>query len=171
MMNDTRHFRVHPQGDHEILIDRHFDAPPDLVWLAVTRSDLLRRWLLGPPGWEMTVCENDVRVGGSFRHAWKKADGTAMAMHGVYQEIVAGRRIVRTEQFDFGCDAQAGEQVATMTLEPLPGRRTHLRISVRYPNRQARDAALQSGMEHGVAASYQRIDGLLGELRAQHGGQ
>ncbi len=169
-MNDPKQFRVSAQGDTEIVIDRHFDASTDLIWLCVTRVDLLRRWLLGPPGWAMTFCENDLRIGGTFRHAWKHDDGAEMSMHGVYKEIVVGSRIVRTEQFDFGCDVQTGEQVGTLTLKPLASRRTHLRIVVRYANSVARDAALQSGMEHGIAAGYERIDAMLGELRAHHDG-
>ena len=53
----------------------------------MSTPELLQRWLIGPPGWEMTLCENDLSVGGEFRHVWRFADGTEMAMRGVYREI------------------------------------------------------------------------------------
>jgi uncharacterized protein YndB with AHSA1/START domain len=83
-----------------------------------------------------------------------------MAMTGIYHEIVAPERIVRTETFTFGCDAQAGEQHATLTLEEHGGR-TRLRLSVIYPSSEARAATLASGMERGVAASYDRLEEVL----------
>ena len=83
--------KVTTPTDREIVITREFDAPRELVWDAMSRPELLRRWLLGPPGWEMTVCEEDARVGGTFRWAWSGPDGAAMAMHGVYREVVPAR--------------------------------------------------------------------------------
>ena len=66
--------------DREIVITRTLNAPRPLVWDAMHMPEFLRRWMLGPPGWEMTACENDVRVGGRFRHEWKNVDGKVMAM-------------------------------------------------------------------------------------------
>ncbi|MCB9898853.1 MAG: SRPBCC family protein [Planctomycetes bacterium] len=149
-----------PRGEREILITRDFDAPRELVWDALHRCDLLRRWLLGPPGWTMTVCENDVRPGGAFRHVWRDAQGAEMAMSGTYLEVVRPERVVRSERFLFGCDAQAGEQHGTLVLTERDGRTT-ITITVLYPSREARDGALQSGMEHGMRASYARCDDLL----------
>src|SRR5688572_30084511 len=102
--------------DREIVLTREFDAPRELVFDAMNNPELLKRWLLGPPGWTMPVCEIDARVGGVFRHVWRNTDGTEMAMRGVYREVVPPERVVRTESFEFGCAAQAGEQVATMVL-------------------------------------------------------
>ena len=67
--------KVTTPTDREIVITREFNAPRELVWDAMSRPELLRRWLLGPPGWEMTVCEEDARVGGTFRWAWSGPDG------------------------------------------------------------------------------------------------
>jgi hypothetical protein len=72
----------------------------------------------------------------------------------------SGGRIVRTECFEFGCDAQAGEQVGTLVLTEHGGITT-LTLTVLYPSKEARDATIASGMEHGVAAGYDRLDGVL----------
>ena len=95
-MNSERTVNLALPSDQEIVITRIFDAPRHLVFEAMSRPEFQKRWLLGPPGWSMVVCENDLRVGGTFRHAWHGPDGEVMAMDGVYREVVPPQRIVRT---------------------------------------------------------------------------
>jgi uncharacterized protein YndB with AHSA1/START domain len=147
-------------NDREIVVTRMFDAPRELVWETMSKPELLKRWLFGPPGWEMTVCEEDARPGGTFRWAWKGQDGAAMSMSGVYREVVPPERVVRTETFDTGCVPQGGEQLATLVLTER-GDQTLLTLTVLYPSKEARDGAAASGMEHGMAAGYDRLDGIL----------
>src|SRR5262245_6706566 len=147
-------------GDREIVLTRVFDAPRGVVFDAMTSAELLKRWLLGPPGWTMVDCENDLKAGGNFRHAWHGPDGSELAMHGTYREVVAPERIVRTESFTVGCEAQVGEQLATLLLSEQGGKTT-VTITLRYPSKEARDATIASGMEHGVAAGYDRLEELL----------
>src|SRR5262245_46480498 len=94
--------KVTTPSDTAIVMTRTFDAPRRLVWEAMSKTEFIKRWLFGPPGWTMTVCDDDVRVGGQFRWAWTGPDGAAMAMHGTYKEVVAPERMVRTETFDMG---------------------------------------------------------------------
>lgn len=152
--------KVATSGDHEIVITRDFDAPRELVWETMSRPELLKRWLFGPPGWEMTMCEEDQRVGGKFRWAWSGPDGVGMTMSGEYREIVPPVRAVRTEVFETGCIPQMGEQLATLELSEA-GEKTTLTLTVRYPSKEARDGALASGMEHGMSAGYDRLDEIL----------
>jgi uncharacterized protein YndB with AHSA1/START domain len=147
-------------SDREIVMTRQFNAPRQLVFDAMTKPELIRRWLFAPPGWAMTVCEDDARVGGTFRWEWASAGGPAMAMHGVYREVVPPERIVRTETFDTGCAPQAGEQIVTLTLTEQGGQ-TLLTLTILYPSKEARDATIASGMERGVAAGYDNLDELL----------
>jgi uncharacterized protein YndB with AHSA1/START domain len=156
--------QVTAQGEREIVITRQFDAPRELVFRAMSEAELLGRWLVGPPGWSTVSCESDLRVGGAFRHVWRGPDGTEMAMRGTYREVDPPQRIVRTETFEFGCEPQAGEQLGTLRLsEDQPGRTT-LHLSVLYPSKEARDGALASGMEHGMAAGYRSLDAILDGL-------
>jgi uncharacterized protein YndB with AHSA1/START domain len=147
-------------SDREIVVTREFDAPRDLVWETMSKPELLKRWLFGPPGWEMTVCEEDQRVGGTFRWAWSGPGGAAMSMTGVYKEITPPERVVRTETFDTGCVPQGGTQLVTLTLTPK-GKKTLLTMNILYPSKEARDGAAASGMEHGMAAGYDRLDEIL----------
>ena len=149
--------------DTQIVMKRVFDAPRNLVWNALSQPELIKRWLFGPPGWEMTECEDDLRVGGAFRWAWRGPDGTEMLMRGTYREVTPPQRIVRTESFEFGCAAQAGEQLACVELSEASKGKTHLVLTIEYPNKESRDATIASGMENGVAAGYDRLNEMLQE--------
>jgi uncharacterized protein YndB with AHSA1/START domain len=162
-MQETRTLKVTTPSDREIVMTRVFDAPRALVFDAMSKAELLKRWLTGPPGWSMVECESDLKVGGTFRHVWRGPDGAEMAMRGVYREIVPPERIVRTELFEYGCDAQAAEQLGTLVLTEHGGKTT-LTLRVRYPSQEARDATIAAGMERGVAASYDRLEELMPSL-------
>jgi uncharacterized protein YndB with AHSA1/START domain len=159
-MKNTAGLKLTTPTDREIVLTRGFDAPRHLVYDTMTRSELLKRWCFGPPSWSMVECESDLRVGGVFRHVWHGPDGQVMAMRGVYREVVPPERIVRTESFQMGCEAQAGEQLATLVLTEQ-GNKALLTLSLLYPSKEARDVTIASGMERGVAASYDRLAELL----------
>jgi len=149
----------------EIAMTRVFDAPRTLVFDAHTEPELVKQWLLGPPGWSMPVCEMDVRVGGTYRWVWRHdRNGTEMGMGGVYREIVQPERLVTTERFDEAW--YPGEGLNTLVLAEQGGRTT-LTQTMRYESREARDAVLKSGMEQGVAASYDRLADLLAATPAR----
>ena len=150
--------------DLEVVMRRDFDASRDLVWQAMTTPKLLMRWLFGPPGWTMTVCEDDLKVGGTFRWEWSGPNGTGMAMHGIYREVVPPERVSRTESFEFGCAPQSGEQLATIVLTERANK-TSLKLTVLYPTKEARDGAIASGMAHGVGSSYDRLDEMPVSMR------
>jgi uncharacterized protein YndB with AHSA1/START domain len=157
--------KITSSGDRELVMTRVFDAPRTLVFDAHTKPDLVRQWLLGPPGWSMPVCEMDVRVGGKYRWVWRHdRDGTEMGMGGVYREIVQPERLVATERFDEAW--YPGEGLNTLVLVEQGGRTT-LTQTMRYESREARDAVLKSGMEQGVAASYDRLADLLAATPAR----
>ena len=158
-MRNTGTLHVSTPTEREIVLTRVFDAPRRLVFDAWTRPELLRRWF-GPHGYELVVCEVDLRVGGSWRYVVRAPDGTQMQLHGVYREIVAPERLVRTEAND-GCEAEEGGRSLVTTLLVEHDGRTTLTNTVRYPSRRIRDAVIASGMEHGVAEGYDRLAEVL----------
>jgi uncharacterized protein YndB with AHSA1/START domain len=145
-------------GDREIVITRTFNASRELVFKAFTQPELLRQWMLGPPGWTMPVCEIDLRVGGGFRYVWQGSDGIQMGMSGVYREIIVPERVVATEKFDEPW--YPGEAVGTLVLTEQGGV-TMLHQTIVYESRAARDMVLKSPMELGVTAGYNRLDEIL----------
>ena len=149
-------------SDCEITVVRAFDAPRELIWDCHTKPELLKRWMLGPPGWSMPVCEIDLRVGGAYRYRWRNdADGTEFGSSGVHREIVPFERIVTTESME-GFD---GESINTLTFSEAGGR-TLVSTNMLFPSKEIRDAATQSGMSDGMAMGYDRLEDVLAELAA-----
>jgi uncharacterized protein YndB with AHSA1/START domain len=158
-MKNSERFNIRAQGDREIVMTRVFDAPRQMVFDAYTKPELVKRWLLGPDGWSMPVCEIDLRVGGKYRYVWRNdTNGREMGMGGVYREVIPPERIVGTEKFDE--EWYPGEAVGTIALTEQEGKTT-LTQTILYDSRETRDAVLKSPMQTGVAASYDRLEKLL----------
>jgi uncharacterized protein YndB with AHSA1/START domain len=154
----TGTLQVTTPTEREIVMTRVFDAPSNLVFDAWTKPELLKRWLGVRAGWSMAVCEVDLKVGGAYRYVWSGPDGAEMGMSGVYREIVQPKRLVATEKFDdpwYG-----GEAVDTLVLVEQDGKTTAT-TTVLYDSQEIRDAVLQSGMDRGVAESYDVLDEVL----------
>jgi len=162
MMN-TGSLKLATRGEREIVMTREFNAPRRLLFDVFTKPELVKQWLLGPPGWSMPVCEIDLKVGGKYRYVWRQdSDGTEMGMGGVYREIVAPERLVSTEKFDEAW--YPGEAVGTIVLSEQSGKTT-VTQTILYESREARDAILKTGMEKGLAASYERLADTLASVR------
>ncbi len=160
-MTNGGNFKMFAQGEREIVITRTFNAPRELVYEAMVTPALVQRWLLGPPGWTMPLCEIDLRVGGKYRYVWRNEKGTEMAMGGVFREIVPHQRLVMTEKFDDPW--YPGEGVNTTTLVEKDGVTTFT-CTMLAISREARDGILKSGMEKGVIASYDRLAEVLATM-------
>lgn len=157
-MNDARKLVVSAHGEREIVMTRMFDAPRGLVFKAYTTPELVRRWLLGPEGWSMPVCEIDLKVGGRYRFLWRHADGQEMGMGGVYREVIAPERLVSTEVFDQSW--YEGEGLGTVVFKEHQGK-TMLTTTLLYQSQATRDGVLKSPMEGGVRASYDRLAAIV----------
>ena len=159
-MTKTAPLTVATPTEREVVITRVVDAPRGMVFDAHTKPDLVRRWLLGPPGWTMPVCEIDLRVGGKYRYVWQHGDGRTMGMGGTFTEVVRPSRIAATQLFDE--DWTGGETLVITEIVEKIGKST-ITTTVRYASREARDAALQTGMTTGMEAGYERLEELLRE--------
>ena len=146
-------------SEREFAMTRVFEAPRRLVWEAWTNTEHLPKWMLGPPGWTMPVCEIDLRPGGAWHFVWRQSDGTEMAMRGVYREVVPPERLVTTESW--GGDWP--ETINTLVLVEEDGKTT-MTQTILYPSKEARDAALKTGMSDGVSVSFDRLAAYLAAL-------
>jgi uncharacterized protein YndB with AHSA1/START domain len=123
----------------------------------------MRRWMLPPPGWTLTVCECDARVGGALSLAWKNEEADpVMTLQGVFKEVVPHERMVHTETMVMAGFGPIGSLVETHEFAEKGGVTT-LRITQAYDSKDARDGALASGMDQGMEAGYQQLDALLAQ--------
>ena len=157
VVNATPLVRTLP-SDREIAFTRVFDAPRAKVFDAFTKPELLKRWYGVIGGWSLPVCEIDPKAGGAYRFVWRRTDGAEMGLSGIIREAMPPERLVSTELFDYPW--YPGEGQVTQVLTEQNGRTT-LTETMRYETREARDGVLKSPMEQGVAASYDRLAGLL----------
>lgn len=143
-----------PAAD-QILIERDFAAPAAMVWRALTEPELVRRWWHANRG-EVTTCEIDLRVGGSWRYAMRPFSGEEFAFYGEFLVIEPNQKIVQTETFEPFPDATATN---TMTLTERDGV-THLHTLVQHRTAQARDMHINSGMEAGMQDAFDLLEQL-----------
>ena len=146
-------------SDQEVVITRVVSAPRRVVFDAFTNARHVPNWLIGPPGWTMPVCEIDLRPGGTWRYVYRKDDGSEMTMQGSYREVAPPERLVSTESWG----PEWPETVNTMVLTETGGLTT-ITITARYPSKEARDAALKTGMKSGMDQSFARLDSMLQSL-------
>jgi len=132
-MNKANKSTVTLPNDLEVVVTRTFAAPRTLVFDAWTKPELMSRWLLGPPGWTMPVCEMDLRVGGKFRWRWRGENGTEFGFTGEFREVVRPSRIVHTETYDPGDvgGTMGGEALITNALSEAGGVTTNT-MTIRY---------------------------------------
>jgi uncharacterized protein YndB with AHSA1/START domain len=153
-------------SDREVKVTRSFKAPRALVYRAYTEPELVRRWLLGPPGWSMPVCEMDVRVGGRFRWRWRSDENSSeFGFMGTFREVQPPSKLVHTEAYDPGTvgGPYPGEDaIVTVTFAEADGVTTMTTL-IDFGSKQARDAAVATGMTDGMEQSYQLLDRLLDE--------
>jgi uncharacterized protein YndB with AHSA1/START domain len=148
-----------PQGLPVIEIVREFDAPPEKVFRAHVDPDLAMQWM-GPRDISSRAEHWDARTGGSWRYVSSRGEDT-FGFFGSFHEVRSPERIVQTFTYEGVPD---GVSLDILTLEPLEGGRTRLRIASVVESLEARDAMVASGMETGVVEGYQQLDELLPTL-------
>lgn len=142
-------------SDTKVRVSRVVRGPVELVWRAHHEAELVRRWMLGPDGWTMPVCEVATEVGQTYRNEWEReGGGDRFGFTGELLESAPPHRAVTTEQM-IGMDGPPA--VNEMTLTPVEGG-TLLTIVITYPDAETRDMVLGTGMVDGMETSYARLE-------------
>lgn len=156
----SRCFRLTPSGPNDLVGTRDFDATCQALFDAHTQPTLLQRWLLGPLGWEMSVCEIDLRVGGTYRWAWRRS---TMGVSGEYLEVTPPVRPVNTEKFE--AVWYEGGCVVTLELTDLGDGRPRFTSTMTFDSTEIRNSVMQAGMAAGLKASCGRLEILVSGQR------
>jgi uncharacterized protein YndB with AHSA1/START domain len=146
------------EGDTHVVVTRRFAAPAEAVYRAHTEPALIKKWLLGPDGWSMPVCISEARPGGKIRCEWVNGEGGGFYLTGEYLELEPYCRIVHVERM-YLPDATPDNRVETR-FDP-GGAGTLLTLRMTLPDGETRAAMLATGMEHGMEASYVRLEGMI----------
>jgi len=145
------------EGDRHVVVTRRFAASPEAVFHAHIEPKLIQKWLLGPEGWSMPVCVIDPRPGGKFRYEWSNGKGKAFHITGEFVEVTPFNRIVHIERMHLP-DPTPDNHVVTTFESDSSG--TLMIVRMTLPDAAARAAMLATGMEHGMEASYARLDAM-----------
>ena len=156
---------VSTEGDTQVVMTRRFAAPPEAVYRAHTDPALLQQWLLGPEGWTMPVCISEARPNGKIRFEWSDGKGAGFYLTGEYLELEPNRRIVHVERMHLP-DPTPDNRVET-TFE-ADGSGTLMTLRMELPSEEARSQMLATGMEHGMEASYIRLENSVLADRTDH---
>jgi uncharacterized protein YndB with AHSA1/START domain len=146
-------------GKQELFIIREFEAPRELVFKALTDSQLVPRWL-GPRELTTKIDKWDARSGGHYRYIHSDTNGNGFGFHGVIHEVQAPERIIQTFEFE-GMPEKGHVVLETARLEALSGDRTRIVVQSVFQSVVDRDGMMQAGMERGVKDSHWRLDELL----------
>lgn len=142
-------------SDTQVRISRVIRGTIEQVWRAHHDADLLKRWLLGPDGWTMPVCEVSSEVGGSYRYEWEAEDGSGrFGFEGELLESEPPHRAVTTERM---IGTEGPGTVNELTLTPH-GSGTLMTLVITYPSAEVRDMVLGTGMTDGMERSYARLE-------------
>src|SRR5215469_6576037 len=143
------------EGDRFVVVTRRFAASPEAVYRAHTDPKLVQKWLLGPEGWSMPVCICEAKPGGRLRYEWVSPGKPGFHITGEFLELEPYRRIVHVERMHLP-DPTPENRVETVFTPDGSGTLMTMRMTL--PNEQARAAMCSSGMEHGMEASYARLE-------------
>jgi len=146
------------EGDTHVIVTRHFDAAPEAVFRAHTDPKIVQQWMLGPEGWTMPVCISEAKPGGKIRYEWKHPKQDGFHLTGEYIELVPHSKIIHVERM-FLPDPTPDNHVETR-FEP-DGAGTKMTMRMTLPDAKTRAAMLATGMEHGMEASYVRLEGII----------
>jgi uncharacterized protein YndB with AHSA1/START domain len=153
---------VEQPSDRELVVRRTFNGPAHIVFEAWTRPELLKRWWAPKSfGVSLFECEQDLRVGGTYRYAFGRDPKNPEVFSGRYVEVKPPSRLVFSQLYERM--REAGEVVVTATFEEHQGR-TLLTLHQLFPSKEALEGALASGMERGMRITLDQLEELIAAL-------
>jgi glutathione S-transferase len=119
-------------------IKRFIDAPAARVYEAWTDPAQLKEWW-GPEGVRIRSLSADPRVGGKYRWDLVNQEGEEMSLFGEYRELLPGKKIVFTWQWD---DDEVWQNRTSIVTIELSDRDAGTEVRLRHeqlPSEESRD--------------------------------
>ncbi len=170
MKTDQKEVKIELRGESEVVFTRYFAAPRELVFDCHTKPELMRRWLIGPEGFVLETCENDLRVGGKYLYLYADPEGNKSGVYGHFLEVIVPEKVANTENYvmDLSAFNPNGPEDPNATVESrtftTEGATTLLTHVCKYASAEVRKMMLETGACDGMAACYRELDKLLPEI-------
>jgi uncharacterized protein YndB with AHSA1/START domain len=170
--NSANRMITRVEKERELILERIFDAPRELVFQAFSKTEHLKRWF-GPKGWSLPVSNIDFRPGGVWHFCMKCTDesqeyfGQESWGKAVYHEIIEPERIVYTDAFS---DAEGNiiegmpQTLITMTFVEHEGK-TKLISHALYASAEALQTVLDMGLLVGITQTWDNLEAFLEEIK------
>jgi uncharacterized protein YndB with AHSA1/START domain len=156
----------------DLILERFFNAPRDLVFTVFSDSDLLESWW-GSMGWETENITFEFKPNGIWHYCMRCTDENQEDLFGeeswgkaVFQEIIIPEKIVYTDTFS---DEQGNiieempEILVTMSFIEQEGK-TKLIARSQFESAESLQHVLEMGIVEGFDSQSERLDFLLEEL-------
>jgi uncharacterized protein YndB with AHSA1/START domain len=158
---------------HELSITRLIAAPRELLFRAWTEPELIRQWFCPKP-WTTPAAQTDVRPGGSNYVLLRGPNGEEQHCHGVYLEVVPGRKLVITDAYTRAWEPSAKPFMTTIVTFEDENGKTRYTARARHWTAEDREAHVQMGFEPGWNAATDQLEALVTSLantcvRTAHG--
>lgn len=147
------------KGQHNILISREFNAPPELVFSLHQNPALFAQWAK-PDHATMELEVLDCKTGGTFLWHHIHENGLKFSFYGVFHEVQAPTTIIRTSEFK-GLPEKLLPVLETLQFELIGDKQTKLTITIYCPTEAYRDGMVSSGMQGHFDHSFALLDELL----------
>ncbi|MEO0895785.1 MAG: SRPBCC domain-containing protein [Bacteroidota bacterium] len=154
----------------DIVIQRTFKAPRQLVWDVWTQAEHIAKWW-GPKGMTTKVLVHDFVPGGKWHYVMQSPDGKEFPVLGEFIEIDAIEQWVGKDEFPdeylkfFPKDKLPGETKMTFHFEDK-GAETHLTLTITSLTEEDKQKHLNMGAEGGWNSSFDKLEELLANLQA-----
>lgn len=151
MKAKPKELKIELRGDNEVVVTRYFSAPRKLVFDCHTQPELMRRWLIGPPGMTLEIRQHELKAGGRYLYVYADREGKAMGVYGKFLEVLSPEKVANTENYAMDMsqynpntpeDPNATVEAHTFTSEGEMTLMTHVS---RYASAEVRKMVLESG--------------------------
>ena len=167
---EENELKVELKGETEVVVTRYFAAPRELVFDCHTKPELMRRWLIGPEGMKLEVCENDLKVGGKYLYVYIDSKGNRFGIFGTFLEVIVPEKFSNTENyandmsiFDSNAPEDPDGTVESRTFT-TKGKGTLMTHTSKFSSEDVRRMIIDSGSLDGWKALCNELDRLLLEL-------
>jgi uncharacterized protein YndB with AHSA1/START domain len=162
----TRPYPIQIRPELDLVLERVVDVPRELVWLAWTTPEHLKKWFTPAP-WKTVDCEIDLRPGGAFRTTMRSPEGKDFPNLGCYLEVIENERLIWTAALLPGYrPASAGSScgdtdaelmfTAVITLEPH-GKGTKYTAIAMHADEAGRKKHDEMGFHEGWGAALDQL--------------